>query len=143
MGSCPCIQITLWSRGLVKSCDKLKLLYLHYQSAYGKVAIFLDELLSVKLHHLLITWYCVINLKLLYLHYNIFMATNLGRLVIYHQRLLPIMLLQHLVTWPCEITWQTENICWLPECVWPQNVTGWWLHDCIIMWSLRSRDTVK
>ena len=47
------------------------------------------------------------------------------------------------LTWPCEITWQTENICWLPECVWPQNVTGWWLHDCIIMWSLRSRDTVK
>ena len=29
------IHITLWSSGLAASCDKLRLLFFHYRSAYG------------------------------------------------------------------------------------------------------------
>ena len=34
-GSYPQSHMILWSRGLARSLDKLKLLYLHYSSAYG------------------------------------------------------------------------------------------------------------
>ena len=45
--------MTLWSRGLGKSCDKLKPLYLYYHSAYchhnRKILIYFERLPPTKL----------------------------------------------------------------------------------------------
>ena len=55
------------------------------------------------------------------------MATKLGRMVIYLERLLPIKSHDHIITWSWKITWETKNISLLPQCLWAQNLAGWWL----------------
>ena len=77
--------MTLWKRGLVKSREKLKLLYLQYHSAYSqqvyKMVIYLDGLPSVKSHDSLITKSFKITFKI-----------KLGKTVSYLDRILPIKL---------------------------------------------------
>ena len=74
------------------------------------------------------------------------MATKHGRMVAHLDVLLPIKSHDPLITRSCDITWQakTIKISSLSQCLWPQNVVGWWLilkgsynkaHNALIMWS--------
>ena len=127
--------MTLWSSGLVRSCDKLKSLYLWYHSTYGhitsqdcnlpwwapaqKVAWHFDHV---------VLWNLVTNRNNYISTTTLPMIFKLAKLVTCHEGLLPIFLLHHLVTWSCKIMWETKTIMPpLPQYLWPQNLAGWWL----------------
>ena len=65
-GSHPLNHLTFWSRGLVRSRDKLNSLILHYHSItmttkLGRMVAHLDGLLPIKSHDSLMTWSCDIT----------------------------------------------------------------------------------
>ena len=56
------------------------------------------------------------------------LATKLGKMVTCFDKLLPIKSYDPLIPWSCEITWHTKTITSpLPQCLWPPNLTSWWL----------------
>ena len=122
----------------------------------GKMLSYLDELLPIKSHdpkkslpaNLASRWLAMMDfhpcyssfwscglarpcdkLKPLYLQYhNIYChkARQDGYSCL--DCLLPTKSYDHIITSFCEITWQTKNIVYpLAQCLWPQNVAGWWL----------------
>ena len=97
MGSCLQTQMTLWSRDITICYDKIKPLYLHYQSAFDyqtcqdgnlpssacvyKITWPFDQ---VVLYDHVTNWNCYISTT------TEPMTTKLGKMVIYFDELLPI-----------------------------------------------------
>ena len=104
----------LWSRGLVRSRDKLNRLYLHYLSVYDyrtwKNGDSLWETLTHKVtcKNVFLQEH-VTNWKQYISSTTVPMSTKLVRLVTYLERLQPIYLLDPLVMWFWKIKWQTKT----------------------------------
>ena len=128
--------MTLWSRGLARSHDKLKLLYLHYHSAHDHQTWKNSDLPWGAPNHKVI--YCLVRMVLQghvtnENHYisstRVPMATKLSRMIIYLDGFLSIKSFDPLISWPSEITWQNKNIKRISpmlQCLWPPNLVGWW-----------------
>ena len=109
--------MALGSRDLANSCDKIKPLYFHYQSAYGYQTWQDGKLpwwarvfkVTFPFAHVIL-WDHLINWN----HYisttTVPMATKLDRMVTYLNGLVPVKSHSHLITWFCKITWQTKII---------------------------------
>ena len=139
-----------WSRGLARSRDKQKSLYIHNQSAYGyilgRMITYLDEFLLIKLHHPLIMWFCKImwQTKPIISPLAVSMATKLARIVIYLVRLLIIKSYKTLTTCSCKVTWQKNPLHLYDKSAygkqtWQNDDFAWWLlpimsHDTLILW---------
>ena len=108
--------MTLWSRDLARSRDKLKP-YLHYHSAYGHET-WQDYVLSWRApnnkvsqcpDHMILKSH-VTNEN----HYisttKVPLATKLGRMVTYFERLLTIKLYYTLVTWSCKVCEKQKSL---------------------------------
>ena len=102
MGCCPSSQMTLWSRGFIRSRGTLKPLYFDYHSAHG-YQTWQDGYLP--------SWAMILrsrglvrscdNLKPLNLHYTVPMFTKHDKLVTCHKGIPPIMLLHPFIMWSC------------------------------------------
>ena len=129
MGSCPWIHMTFWSRGLVRSRDKLKPLYLHYHSTYGhqtwqdgnlpwwapayKVTWFFDHV---------VFWDIVTNWK------PYISTTAMPMMAGWWLTLSDFYIKSHdhIITWSCKISWQTKIIIYpLTQCLWLSILAGW------------------
>ena len=125
--------MTISSRRLVRSRENLKSLYFHYHSAYGHQALQVGNLLWEASTHNVNLWSCGLarspeKLKPLLSTTTISMTIKRGRMVTYLDYLLPIKSNDHIIMLCCVIMWQTKNIISpLPQCLWPQNLAGWWL----------------
>ena len=119
--------------GLFRPHSTLKLLDLHFHSAYGQQTLQPGDLPWGASNHSVTRPLChvvlpghVADFKRLYVHY--LMATKLSSMVTYLDCILPIKPDDDIITWFCEITWQTKNIIsLLPQWLWPQNLAVWWL----------------
>ena len=124
-----------WPLDLSRSREKLKLLYLHYHSAY-EYQVWLDGAIpsGTPIHKViwrfdfLVLQGNVTNEN----HYisttRVTIATKLGRMITYFDGLLPITSHDTLISLSCEITWQTKTIIFpIPQCLWPPNLVGCWL----------------
>ena len=109
--------MTLLSRGLARSRDKLKLLYFHYHSIHGHQAWRDGDLpwgapyhkVIKRFDHVVLQGY-VTNENHYIFPTRVSMATKRGRMITYLDGLLPIKSLDSLITWSCEITWETKSI---------------------------------
>ena len=128
-------HMTLWSRGLMRSRDKLKPSYLHYHDLYNH-QIWQDDNFPWWPCVYDITWpFDQVALRDHVTYWNHHMSatalpigTKLGRMVAYLDRLLPIESHDPLNSWSFKIMWQTKIIISpLPRWLWPSNLTGWWL----------------
>ena len=116
MGSCPYNHMTLWSRGFLRSPDKLISSYLQYHSSYDH-QIWEDRNLPwwapaytvIWTFNHVVLWDHVTNLN----HYistsKVFMATKPGKMLTYLDGLVSIMQHDRLITLSCRITWQKKN----------------------------------
>ena len=108
---------SLWSCNFLKSPDKLKTFYLHYQSACSHQTWQDFNLLWWATAHK-VTWHfdhVVLEDQLTnWNHYvsptKVPMATKLGRIVTHLDGLLPIKSHDPLITRSCKITWFTKTI---------------------------------
>ena len=116
--------------GLFRPHNTLKLLDVHFHSAYGHQTLQPGDLpwgpsnhsVTRPLSHVVLPGH-VADFKRLYVHY--LMATKLSSMVTYLDSILPIKPDDDIITWFCEITWQTKNIISiLPQCLWPQKWQG-------------------
>ena len=128
MNSCLESQMILWSRGLIRSCDKLKSLYLHFLSVFGH---------KIGDNGNLPWWAPVYKIIWCFDHvvfsdHYIFttivsMDTKLGKKVIYLDELLPITSHDPLITWSYKFTWETKIIIFLLlQCLLSPSLTRWW-----------------
>ena len=147
------LNFCMWEYGIpcaleINSIGGLKLdlqplkTYLHYHNALpkqnhyismpvatklGRMITYLDRLLAIKSHDLLITWSCEITWQT-----NHFIstttvpkATKLFRMVIHLERLWNIKSYKALIMWSCKVTWETKtHISLLQECGWQPNLAG-------------------
>ena len=130
MSSCPQSHMILWSCCLIRSCDKLKPLYLHYCGAYGH-QFWQDGNLLWWSSTSKVIWpfdlaISLDKLKPLYLHYR----SAYGQQT-WQDGNLPWWALASnvawlfLITWSCEIIWQFKIIISpLPQCLWPPNLAN-------------------
>ena len=95
----------------------------------GKMMPYFEELLPIMLFDPLIIFPCRITCQTKIISTNTtFIATKPGTEVINHERLQLIKSSKLLIMWCCKVMWQTETITSpLPQCLWPQNLVGWWL----------------
>ena len=103
--------MTLWSRGILRSHDKLKALCLHSHSAYGHQTWEYVELpWGAPLHKVTEPFDLMVfqghptNENRYIATATVPMATKLGRMVTYLDGLLPMKSHDPLITWSCEIT---------------------------------------
>ena len=98
MSSCLQSHITLWLRGLARSRDKLKPLYLHYHSSYGHQTSSDGDIpwqapynkVIQSFDHVVLQSH-VTNINHLISIKRVFMATKLGGMIAFLNELLPIM----------------------------------------------------
>ena len=138
--------MTLKSRGLARSSDKLKSLHLHYYNAngtkLGRMMVWLELGLPIKSHYYIITPSCEIMWQIkviiyvyIYIYVYIFIytttmlvATKLGRVSIYNEELYSINLQNLLITWSCKVMRNIRSVISLlqrGQC--SQNLASWWL----------------
>ena len=128
-------HMTLWWRGLAKSRDKLKPLYLHNHSVYDHQTCKDGDLPwgapsdkvtrpfgYVVMQNHMTNWN----------HHNsattVSFVSKRCRIVTYVKGLLSIKSHDLLNTWSCKITWQIKTfISPLPQCIWQPNLVGCWL----------------
>ena len=149
--------MTLWSRDLAISRDKLKPLYLHYPIAYGH-RTWLDGNLSwmapnlkITKHSVHVVLQCHVTDKNHYISSTtVPMATKLDRMVTYFERLLTIKSFYVLITWSCKVTWQ-KNILYifyksaygkqtwqnLDFVWWAPTYNNTWTFDHAALWDTR------
>ena len=98
--------MTRRSRGLVRSCDKPKTLYLHCHTAYDHKTWQDDDLLRVTLpiksHDHIITWSYKITWQTKIIK-TMSMAINFDRVGIYNEVVPSINLQDPLITWSCKV----------------------------------------
>ena len=120
---------------LARSRDKLKPLYIHYQSGNG-YQTWQNGDLPWRAHTHKVTQALgqrvlqdhVTNYKNCISTTTVPVATKHGRILTYFEKLLPIELHDPLITWSCRVTWQTKfNISSLPGFLWPPTLAGWGL----------------
>ena len=120
--------MTLWSRGLVKSRDKLKLLHLHYYNTYGYQTYQIKELPWEASTHKVTrpTGYMVLGNHVTDLNHfisTVFMATKLVKLKTHLEGLpshIQLVFLDRVTIWKI-YTPLLQNL-------WPQNLVGYWLR---------------
>ena len=123
----------LWSRGLAKSCFKLKT-YLHYRNAHRHQTWEGSDLPWKTPTHR-VTWpfhHVVLQDHATYYKHNFIttipVATKLGRVVTYSKKFPFIKLRDPSVTWSCNVTWRIEYVkSPLTLDQWPPNMARWWL----------------
>ena len=131
--------MTIWSRDLSRSRDKLKPLYFHYHIAYGHRTwwdgniSWMDPNHKVTQHSVHFVLQSHVRNKNHYISSTrVPMATKRGTMVAYFERLLTIKSFYALITWFCKVTWQTKIIIYpQPDYPWLQTWQNdnwpWWV----------------
>ena len=120
---------TIWNL----TFQPLKVLYLHYQNAYGHHTWEDGDLpggpSTHKSHDSLITWFCEVTWQTKNIYTTrVSMATKLDKMITYLDEFLSIKSQNCWIMWSCIITWPTKDVVSPPpQCLWSPNVVGWWL----------------
>ena len=150
--------MTIQSRGLTESRDKLKPVHLHCHNLYDDQtgdADFLWGVPFIKVHGPLVTWSCAITWQTKTVILPLPQSLWQQKLREWCLMRVPThKITRSLVTQSCEITRQTKTIIsLLTQCLWTPNLVGWWLtftsshssSHIILQWHdlVRSRDKLK
>ena len=127
--------MTLWSRGIKRSRDKLKTLYLNYQSDNGHQTWWLI-LRSSYSQSYLIPWlrgFARLRdlVKPLYFNYVVSMTTKLGRMVTYLEEFLTKKSRDLLITCSYKFMWQTKTTTTVPMVIKFGRIVTW---SCMATW---------
>ena len=142
--------MTLWSHGLVRSCDNLKSLFFYYHNIYDHKVWQAGDLPSDVSTHYVTPPFLMWQTK------NIFtcampMVTKLGKMMNYLEWPLAIKSHDCIIRWSCKITWQTKIITYpLTQWLWLSVLLQWehamrssFPQSHQILWSLVLQSHVK
>ena len=124
--------MTLWSRDLARSHDKLKSSYLYYHDAYGyKTWQDVDLLWTVSTHKVSWPYNHILQDYMTGENHiattTVSVATKFGRVKMYNEELLSIKSQVPLITWSCKVTQKIRSIISLAlQSLWPPNLARWW-----------------
>ena len=129
MGYYPQCHMNVFSRGLARSLDKLKRLYLHHDSAYDHQTCLGGNLpwglQTIKSCNTFITWTFKVTweTKTVISTTRVPVATKLERMVTYLEGLVATKSLFTLITWSCKFAFLTKAIISrLQKRQWPSNL---------------------
>ena len=142
-------HMTLWWRGLLRSCGKLKSLYLHYHSADGhQIGQAGDFLWGFSTHDATpafrdgILRDHVTNHNPLYLHYHNIYGHKIWQDDNLHRVTSTIKSHDHIITWSCKIMWQAKIIIYpLIQCLWPSVLAELQWRD--IQWGIPFHEVTR
>ena len=106
----------LWSRGCASSRDKLDPLCLHYKSTYGSTYVSTAS----------ITWFCEFSWQIKYFISPLALNQWSPNMVTYREELPLINSNNPLNIWLRKVAWKIKNTSPLSQCLWSQNLSGWW-----------------